>query len=498
MRNYGKPITQKNFFNGKKIISDFRSHFNLFPTQKNNKISFGVNHIAAALEYNKTLEVLCLEDNQITDICLEGFSSLRHNNTLSILRLKKNRITCNGMSKLASFLENNTGLKKLYLDENKGGLLGFTGIMKALEINSSFEMLSFAKNQPDAFPQTDSSMPIPKPKNIRSLRKLVLSNSCLSSTFMMDVVNLVQFCSTLTELSLQETKIGAFVPKLAEALQSNTVLISLGLIGNGLEDDQGELFANLLLVNNTLENLYLSSNKLGQKSGRALANALTVNTSLKLLYLSKNQLLDCSAIEISAALKVNQTLTSLQIGSNRFKDAGVEAICSALLTNTSLLNLKLSGNRIEKRARARIQQVLLENRTLEHLNISLKSEDIDDIVECLPNANIKILTLRNNSKTYSSVEKIFLGIRDNTTITELHLELHLLHINAKLQLKKVIASVFEVNFTLQLVTTAETYLRKFINTFLERNRQLLANRRFNTVKPAARDLDTRDIDSDEE
>ena len=66
------------------------------------------------------------------------------------------------------------------------------------------------------------------------------------------------------------------------------------------------------------------------------------------------------------------------------------------------------------------------------------------------------------------------------------------------EIKQMLGYVFEANFSLQLITFSETHLRKFVHPFLERNKQVFANRRFNTVKPVYRELDARDIDSDEE
>ena len=110
----------------------------------------GASILATALSFNIYLERLYLNDNFISDIGLKYLSKAlsNSNKTLKILDLQKNQITDLGIEHLSEIIRKNSTLKSLSLDWN----LFTDKSMKILSnafsnCNSSIEYLGLSNNQ---------------------------------------------------------------------------------------------------------------------------------------------------------------------------------------------------------------------------------------------------------------------------------------------------------------------------------------------------------------
>ncbi|KAG0275391.1 hypothetical protein BGZ97_010305, partial [Linnemannia gamsii] len=90
----------------------------------------------------------------------------------------------------------------------------------------------------------------------------------------------------------------------------------------------------------------LIAGSIGGKAIGRLAEALKTNSTLITLNLEGNSIGDDGAKALSEALKTNSTLTTLDLGSNSIRDDGAKALAEALKTNSTLTTLKLQGNSI--------------------------------------------------------------------------------------------------------------------------------------------------------
>ncbi|CAF0913181.1 unnamed protein product [Adineta steineri] len=176
--------------------------------------------------------------------------------------------------------------------------------------------------------------------------KLSLSQIPLSDRDMNIVIVQGLIYKQCTKLELRANEItteGIFL--LAEALQSNTTLLTLDLRGNNILD----------------EGVY------------ALTNALsTANTTLKLLNFSDNNTTDQGAEYFARMLETNETLTHLWLDTNQIGDQGIQMLADTLMhRNTSLEQLYLNDNKLVTDASVDYLVFMLENnRTLQLLEMS--------------------------------------------------------------------------------------------------------------------------------
>uniref|UniRef100_A0A6B2LE35 Uncharacterized protein n=1 Tax=Arcella intermedia TaxID=1963864 RepID=A0A6B2LE35_9EUKA len=122
-----------------------------------------------------------------------------------------------------------------------------------------------------------------------------------------------------------------------------------------LDDEGAKLLAGAIERNTTLQHLSLIGNFIGDEGGKALANSLLINSTLESMDLDRNHIGDIGVKYIGIALHTNTSLNYLDICNNSFTDEGAKFISSSLLINTQINYLNLSNNRLSPQLKTTIQ-----------------------------------------------------------------------------------------------------------------------------------------------
>ncbi|KAG9067324.1 hypothetical protein KI688_012107 [Linnemannia hyalina] len=101
------------------------------------------------------------------------------------------------------------------------------------------------------------------------------------------------------------------------------------------------ILADALKTNSTLITLNLLYNSIGDNGAKTLAETLRTNSTLTTLNLGGNSIESDGAKALAEALKNNSTLTTLDLGGNSIESDGANALAKALKTNSTLISLNL-------------------------------------------------------------------------------------------------------------------------------------------------------------
>uniref|UniRef100_G1REY0 NLR family CARD domain containing 3 n=1 Tax=Nomascus leucogenys TaxID=61853 RepID=G1REY0_NOMLE len=252
---------------------------------------------------------------------------------------------------------------------------------------------------------------------------------------------------SLTSLDLRSNSIGPQGAKaLADALKINRTLTSLSLQGNTVRDDGARSVAEALASTRTLSMLHLQKNSIGPMGAQQMADALKQNRSLKELMLSSNSIGDGGAKALAEALKVNQGLESLDLQSNSISDAGVAALMGALCTNQTLLilatlskqaqaiahalcansTLNLTANLLHDQGARAIAVAVRENRTLTSLHLQwnfIQAGAAQALGQALQlNRSLTSLDLQENAIGDDGACAVARALKVNTALTALYLQ----------------------------------------------------------------------------
>ncbi|MGI4775681.1 MAG: hypothetical protein ACRYE9_01930 [Janthinobacterium lividum] len=184
-------------------------------------------------------------------------------------------------------------------------------------------------------------------QTLQTLERLVFSGIKLDVYDARTIANFLKINSSLTELKLHSTYIGAAGAKeIAERLKSNNTLTILDLYANNIGEDGAKEIAEVLKSNNTLTELNLGMNFIRAAGAKEIAEGLKSNNTLNILNLFSNNIEVAGAKEIAERLKSNNTLTELNLSFNHIGDAGAKEIAEGLKSNNALTRLKLGLNMI--------------------------------------------------------------------------------------------------------------------------------------------------------
>jgi hypothetical protein len=135
---------------------------------------------------------------------------------------------------------------------------------------------------------------------------------------------------------------------LEEAMQAT----ELDWRGKGLDDDDANVVAHVVMANGALTTLILGSlfggNNIGGEGAIAIAEALKVH-GLKLTYLrldGNRSFGNEGAKAMGKALRVNAGVRTLKLNDTQIGDAGAVAMANALRVNGALTRLELDSNQI--------------------------------------------------------------------------------------------------------------------------------------------------------
>lgn len=204
---------------------------------------------------------------------------------LRTLDLGFNRITDKGATQLAKALESDASLENLYLSGNEIGPTGAQALAQALTKNTHLRSLHLSGNN---IGEEGARFLADGIAGNTALRALYLGTNGIGVAGMQSLAAALTHNKSLEELTLGQNKVGsAGVLHLASAFATgHTVLSTLELGKNGVDQEGAIALARSLCGANRLQNLYMDHNPLGDVGASAFGALLAQNTELRVLDLS--------------------------------------------------------------------------------------------------------------------------------------------------------------------------------------------------------------------
>ena len=208
---------------------------------------------------------------------------------------------------LGQALAHNTSLTCLILDWCNVGARGLRGIAEALSTNKTLDTLYF------------------EGMRLGDIGAEIMANALASTS------------SSLRKLILFKCGVGALGSRaLADALETNTCLKTLGLAFSEIGDAGATALGHALASNSSLVEIYLDSCGIGSTGSRALADALETNTCLKKFFFAHNDVGDAGATALAHAIASTTSLEILDLPGCDIGDYGMSALIEAWGTNLAL------------------------------------------------------------------------------------------------------------------------------------------------------------------
>ena len=287
---------------------------------------------------------------------------LLENRWLTELRLQWSYIGPRGANTIAEALLKNDSLTSLDLSENRlsDGEFQFVPMTRvqvggrqrnpSLKVGDRViyqgrEMIITTKHTDGGGGELNLKPVSPDLSGINSICNALRVNRTLKS-LNLSVLDL----STYDEEEMsKQTSVGkAGASALYRILSQNRSLTSLKFVNNnvGVYDFFHTLVGDALKVNPVLRSLDLDRNNIGLRWILPIAEALKHNTVLEHLNLANNFIRNEGANALADALDQNRSLKSLDVSNNEIGATGTEHIARGLRTNRSLTSLKLENNPI--------------------------------------------------------------------------------------------------------------------------------------------------------
>ena len=400
--------------------------------------------LANVIKANTHLEQLGLDDNNLGPSAILILQALKENSKLQILNLNNNNMTGAVAEDFANVIKSNPDLEELYLSNNSLGSSVMV-ILQALKENSKLQVLNLNNNNMTGDVAEDLANVI---KNNLSLEELYLSNNSLgpsaivilkalkeSSKLQMlnlndnnmtgavaeDLAYVIKSNPDLEELYLSDNSFGSSVMMIVQALKENSKLKILNLSKNDINGEVAEGLATVIRNNSSLQKLYLFSNSLKQ-SALVILQALKENSMLKVLNLSGNDMTGEIAKNLANVIKSNTGLEQLHLLNNNLGPSAI-VILKALKENSKLKLLDLNGNHMTGEVAEDLANVLKTNSHLEQLGLddNLGLSAIVVLRALKENSKLQILNLNNNSMTGAVAEDLANVIKSNPDLEELYL-----------------------------------------------------------------------------
>ena len=119
----------------------------------------------------------------------------------------------------------------------------------------------------------------------------------------------------------------------------------------GIMHDQNVIYSayvasvcSALVHNSVLTSLNISGNNIDDAGAASLCSVLAHNSVLTSLNLSRNRICAVGAASVCSALERNSVLTSLNLFANNIGYAGAASVCSALEHHSVLMSFDIGGN----------------------------------------------------------------------------------------------------------------------------------------------------------
>ena len=456
----------------------------------------GVPFIAFGLCNNRTICILDISNNNISNLgAREIASALHENQTLQTLNISCNNIQVDGAIAMAKALHENKALQYLYISNNNILDNGVIAISECIKKNSKLQELVISGNNISSKGAKQLAEAV---KINTTLRSLDISNNKISNDGVKFISDYLKHNCTLKELNLSENEItNEGVIELSEAIRINMTLLKLNMSKDWITTDG--ILKFLETINNgkcVIQSLNITHNNV-TKSGlikieqsikklsfplEVIAswneikdeNVAVLKSTIKCLsYNSHNESIESSDIkedewplhnilnvEYRAAflcdcLKEDNTLQSLKISRNNiFTDesgriANVVMMTKAIQINTTLQKLDMSNNSISDHGAAAISDSLKINVSLQELDLAgnkITTEGAKEIAEAIQvTKTLQTLNLSSNNISDDGAAAISDSLKINVSLQELDLTWN----NIKNEGAKKIAEAIQVTKTLQ-------------------------------------------------
>ena len=273
--------------------------------------SQGIEGICKALATIKSLEVLSIENNEVDDEAVD---------------------------EIAAALASNTGIKQLWIGQNKFTPSGISTILQPLIRTTPNKLEVLDLSHSNLPPMTTLSEML---SNNYNMQQLWLEGNNFSSQC---ITTIAEKCTNISILSLRDNNISEKVADvLSEALSKNLNLQQLYLGNNDLQDRGVIKITEALNTTEYLLTLDLMNNNISEAAAYALASVITSCSQLDQLYLGDNKLQSTGTIKITRALqqaKCRSTLRVLDLSNNRIgSDETVGDEISRAVGNTETLTV---------------------------------------------------------------------------------------------------------------------------------------------------------------
>jgi Ran GTPase-activating protein (RanGAP) involved in mRNA processing and transport len=279
----------------------------------------GMKKIAEMLKINKTLKIINLSNNEITnDNVIILADALKENETLTHLNIGINKIGAKGVIEIADAIRKNKKTAIKYLDMTKMGIRSFgipgtRAITEMIKNNSSLKTLILRMN---SISYGESELLSQVLENNETLTSLDLSENSID---FLKISKALITNKTLSSLNI--SKINPFGYKgwkqFGEMIGINKTLIKINLSYNKIDDPIFTFLASWLKNNKKIEFLNLSYNNIGKEGIDAISKHLKNQKFLKEIDLSKNSITNGSMIKL---LKIPPNLELIDLTGNQLLD----------------------------------------------------------------------------------------------------------------------------------------------------------------------------------
>ena len=258
-----------------------------------------------------------------------------------------------------------------------------------------------------------------------SINKISISSSELGVCDIKKMKKYIVDNSKLEEIEIDYSIFSySSLNKLMKYIGKNNNIDKISILSPNYLTDKTPIF-EMLEKKNNLKNLTFSCG-LDDIYIKNIINILTNNKFLEKLCLAYNKFNDNSIRLLAKYLESNESLKYLDISNNNISHDGLTSISNSLINNSTLvdlsINCKLDSNNI---AIQRFFIMMTNNKYITSLSVDGMINDItiNKFIEMITTNNvIEKLFIHDNNISDENMQKIFIGLEKNTTITNILLK----------------------------------------------------------------------------